>query len=390
MWTSLLDLHTMHVEHAVLLAAFTVLTVVNSFAHHGERGTRWFPIYTFAAFIGAVLIALRGSIPDPLSIVGGCILFPVAYFFLHLSLTEFFGRSFAFWRLQILCIALSAASLLQWGWVHPNTSLRLAIYSACLAVQLGLSTAFVARQFASSPGSLRWAAGMMAGILALISANNLLRTVILLFQGAPANYLRGGRELTFTMLLTSVLQGAATIAFVWMTAARLHEELRLEASTDPLTRLLNRRALAAWAEQEIAISRQNGWPLSAILIDLDEFKSINDAWGHLCGDTVLLSVANLLASSVRPRDQIGRLGGDEFVVLLPRTPEEVALAVGQRLQQSLGALKILHQSRTLAVSASLGVAELGGLGLTWEQLIQRCDVALYRAKALGGNRALVH
>ena len=89
-----MDLHTLHVEHTVALGLYTVLTLVNSWLHRGMRGVNWFPVYNFFAFAGALLIALRGHIPNPVSIVMGCIFFPLAYLSLHLSLTNFLGEGY--------------------------------------------------------------------------------------------------------------------------------------------------------------------------------------------------------------------------------------------------------------------------------------------------------
>ncbi len=389
MWPTALDMHTLDVEHAALLGAFTVLTTLNALLYRGERGARWFPVYTFAAFLGAILIALRDGAQATPSLPLGAVLFPVAYVFLHLALMEFFGRGARACNLQLPFVAASAAALIRWGLIAPHPAVRVAIYSGLLALQLGWTTIFVLHHIARVEGPVRWAGSMMAGVLALLSLNNVVRTVVFAFYGGSANYLAGGRQLSWTLLFTSVLQGAAAIAFVWMTAARLQQELRLEATTDPLTRLLNRRAIAAWAEREIRASRQNGWPLSAILIDLDEFKSINDVWGHHCGDIVLFEVARLLSSRMRRDDQLGRLGGDEFLVLLPRTPEEVAMEVAEHLRRGIGELECSAEGLGIGVRASFGVAELGGFGLTWEQLVQRCDKALYAVKATGGDRALV-
>ncbi len=394
MWQHPLDLFTIHVEHAVLLGTFTLLTSINSLAHRGERGTRWFPLFTFTAFLGAVLSCLRGKAPDVLAVLCSAILFSVSCLFLQIAFAEFYAEFYQdrrrHIRVHLLLVALSVAVLLRWGVIEPHPALRINLYSACVLAQLTLSATYLARKLRSASTATRWATSMMVSILALIGINLVVRMGSLLQRGAPAHPLQGTPLLNATMLFIAALQGAAAIAFVWMTAARLHDELRHEATTDPLTRLLNRRALGQWAEREIAVSRESGWPLSAILIDLDEFKGINDSCGHHCGDTVLLAVADLLTASLRPGDQLGRLGGDEFVLLLPRTPEEVALSLGEHLRTRLQSLAFPHTGIPHGVRASFGIAELGGLGLTWEQLIQRCDVALYNAKALGGNCVLVH
>lgn len=138
-------------------------------------------------------------------------------------------------------------------------------------------------------------------------------------MGAPDNYLEGGIGLSWTLLATSVLQGAVTIAFVWMTAAGLRREVEVQALTDPLTGLLNRRAIEVTAEREIMLDSLRRQVLSAILIDLDGFKQNNDSFGHHSGDIVLIAVATCLKQRMRRQDHLAGLGGDEFVLLLPNT-----------------------------------------------------------------------
>lgn len=205
---------------------------------------------------------------------------------------------------------LVVAIQVRFGLLAPSTQHRLFLYSLALAAQLGLSAVFV---FRNASGPLRASGWTMGGILALLCANNLLGPVGMMYLGAPNNYLEGCMTLSCTLLATSVLQGAVMIAFVWMTAAGLRQELEVQASTDSLTGLLNRRAIRQTAEREILLAGLQRQSMSAILIDLDGFKQINDLYGHQCGDAVLIEVARCLKSNMRRQDHLARLGGDEFV-----------------------------------------------------------------------------
>ncbi len=383
-----MDMHTLHVEHAALLGLFTLLTVVNSVVHRGARGSRWFPAFTFCAFAGAVLIALRGAIPDGFSIIAGDLFFSLAYVFLHRSFTQFFGkRGYQGW-FQLALAAACAASLVRWTIVTPDTQHRLFWYSLILCAQVTLSAWFVLR---NALGPMRWSAWVMGSLLLLLSANNLFRAAAVLWLGTPTDYLQSRGTLCWALLLTTVLQGAVTIAFVWMTAARLHGELETEAMTDPLTRLLNRRALDLWAEREVLESLDSELPLSAILIDLDDFKNVNDVWGHQSGDAVLLGVARRLESEMRVDDRLARLGGDEFAVLLPRTSRYEAIDIAERLRCCVEEMRCTVSDEIVTtVRASFGVAQMDEDVRGWEQLLQQCDRAMYRVKARGGNQVLVH
>jgi len=175
---------------------------------------------------------------------------------------------------------------------------------------------------------------------------------------------------------------------------RAHERLLKEAleraeylaSTDVLTGLLNRRALFERLGQEMARSRRYGTPLSAVLIDLDHFKRINDEHGHAAGDAVLKAVGELISTSVREVDIAGRYGGEELCVLLPQTGLDGALSFAEGLRRKLAALPFDFDGLAKAVTASFGVASLQGQAGDGQALVKAADGALYAAKREGRNR----
>jgi diguanylate cyclase (GGDEF)-like protein len=381
-----MDMHTLHVEHAVFLGLYTVLTFINSWMHRDTRGVFWFPVYNLFGFIGSVLIALRGHIPDSISIFVGDLFFPIAYFCLHRAVTEFFGedsrRGITGWHLQLGLTLATAIGIAQYGLINPNTKNRLLVFSLLLSIQLALIAVVI---FRNTSGAVSVSAGLMGVVVALISLGNVVRFIGLVVHGAPANYLRGGPFLTWTVLNNSALQGAVTVSFVWMTAAVLRHDLQIQASTDPLTGLLNRRAIERAAETEIILSRQHHVPLSAILIDLDNFKLINDSFGHKQGDAVLIAVARCLHAHVRSVDRVARIGGDEFAILLPHTSVAAAVEIAQRLRTSFEELCVGSGEEVCGIHASFGVAEVQNTHSGWSHLMAHCDKALYAVKDDGGN-----
>jgi diguanylate cyclase (GGDEF)-like protein len=168
----------------------------------------------------------------------------------------------------------------------------------------------------------------------------------------------------------------------------LEEELRRLALTDALTGLANRPAIAAQG-QALAISgRRRGLPLSAIAIDVDHFKTVNDTFGHSAGDKVLASLAMLMQEMIRiDLDVAGRLGGEEFVIILPRLDLEGAAEVAERMRAAFADHRIETEAATIGVTASFGVAEYRE-GEEFEELLARCDEALYRAKREGRDRVV--
>jgi diguanylate cyclase len=161
---------------------------------------------------------------------------------------------------------------------------------------------------------------------------------------------------------------------------RLHE--------DQLTELLNRRGLDRQFDVELSRATRSGQPLSVCLIDIDDFKRINDTYGHQAGDRVLVHLSRLMRNSVRPADVVARYGGEEFVILLPSTHAAEAEVVMARVQRELTRHFFLHNNERVLVTFSAGIAEAAG-GETAAVVLQRADEALYLAKERGKNRVMV-
>ncbi|MEP7357775.1 MAG: diguanylate cyclase [Anaerolineales bacterium] len=169
--------------------------------------------------------------------------------------------------------------------------------------------------------------------------------------------------------------------------ARLFAEVQLASITDGLTGLYNRRQLMMLAEREFQRTRRFQRPLSAIMLDIDHFKQVNDSYGHAAGDQVIAEVARRIAANVRTVDLPGRYGGEEFVLLLPETALPGAGLLAERLRQAIGSSAIPTVAGPLPVTASLGVATDAADVTNAASLISRADAALYAAKEGGRNRS---
>lgn len=168
------------------------------------------------------------------------------------------------------------------------------------------------------------------------------------------------------------------------------EMLRLsnEVSTDQLTQIGNRRGLAQAFEAERARLERSGNALSVGLLDIDNFKRLNDELGHGAGDEALKSLAAIVSRTLRPTDHVARYGGEEFVVLLPETPVAEAQQILTRLQRSLTGGLFMHEQKQVFVTFSAGVTDYRP-GESIETALERADQALYVAKRSGKNRTCV-
>jgi len=163
-------------------------------------------------------------------------------------------------------------------------------------------------------------------------------------------------------------------------------ELDILAATDSLTGIGNRRHFLERASDELARSRRYGLPLVFLMIDVDNFKAINDSHGHHAGDEVLKSMAETLKHTMRATDIVGRLGGEEFGVLLIQTEMEEALVTAERLLKGLHSVCIPTQTGSICYTVSIGAAAYDGEDDSVDSLMKRADMALYQAKKTGRNR----
>ncbi|MFA6960339.1 MAG: diguanylate cyclase [Opitutaceae bacterium] len=167
-------------------------------------------------------------------------------------------------------------------------------------------------------------------------------------------------------------------------------ELRLLATRDALTGLINRRSFDALLTGEVDRARRFGHPLSLVMLDLDHFKTINDTRGHAAGDTVLAAAARVIESEARNIDRVARIGGEEFAVLLMETDPVDALAVAQRMVEAMRSHPaMLADGSTLALTVSAGVATLSQVNDSEASLMAAADKALYAAKRAGRDRVVL-
>jgi len=183
-------------------------------------------------------------------------------------------------------------------------------------------------------------------------------------------------------------RGAAVILRDVTARHAMEQELRRLAWTDPLTGIANRRAFFDAAERELARTRRYGRVVSVMIVDIDRFKAINDAHGHLAGDRVLEALTAAYSSSLRESDVFGRVGGEEFGILLPESGADEASETADRLLEVAWNLPLTGFDEPPEVTVSIGLATLDEDDEDFEALWCRADVALYEAKAAGRDRVV--
>jgi diguanylate cyclase (GGDEF)-like protein len=216
----------------------------------------------------------------------------------------------------------------------------------------------------------------------------LKRRLELVREGVPEPIeLRWSGDRVIRHQITALRGGSRMLTYTDISdLARTTEQLEKLATTDGLTGLVNRRQFITLAESELTRFRRYGRPVSMLLLDIDDFKSVNDRFGHDAGDRMIVHVARLCNENKRDADIVARIGGEEFAVLLPETGIENSCAVGERLRGLVSSRPLEFSGEKIPVTVSVGVAEFDGTMSGVSDLMKLADRMLYRAKRAGRNR----
>ena len=321
----------------------------------------------------------NGVIPDPVSI-------PIGYAILFTGVAL---ESGALWE---------GAGRSGWRRVtFPLLGLAIATFFACYVIdEIGLRVV---------AGALILGAFYLSGAAALAlgwTAGSMLRRFIVIATTLLALLVAARGLLVLTMpdgwgwLSNSMLQSFSSAAFyllmllggfgyLLLSREQLQQELARLAVMDLLTEVPNRRGLFERLAPWMALARRPGLPTALVAIDLDQFKRVNDSYGHPAGDTVLLEVIEVCKRMLRDSDQLGRLGGVGFALLLPRTSLAEAVVVAERIRIAIASGAIKTERAMISMTASFGVTTIRADDNT-VSLFQRADEALQHAKRCGRNQ----
>jgi len=169
----------------------------------------------------------------------------------------------------------------------------------------------------------------------------------------------------------------------------LQHDLREQATRDALTGLFNRRYIQDTLPRELARAAREHSPVSMVMLDLDHFKRLNDAFGHQAGDLLLQRLAQVLIENTRRGDIVARYGGEEFLVALMDSTPEAARRRVEQWRTEFGACAVLYEGHLLQTTVSAGLASFPGDGVSLDELVRKADAAMYQAKSAGRNRVVV-
>ena len=326
-------------------------------------------------FLAGVLIGGRGRLPEVITISFANLLLWSGVYLSYAGTQLFFGMRPRAWPWMLLITAAFLSSL-WFSQVTPNYVIRLASFTALMALLFAVHAWLILRQ-----GPLTFAKALTGLALLAMTGIQLMRLVtspmIPPQSGIADNSVYQAIYITSFAFVTLLL----SIGLVLMATDRLRAELEHLATHDSLTNALTRRHMDEACRRELERSRRNDRSTALLMMDLDHFKAINDTHGHQAGDQVLTNFVIKVNSLLRPADQLGLFGGVEFVLLLPETSLEDALQVAERIRAVCA-----EPAQRAACTVSIGVASTLNERDTVDALLARADAAMYRAKDNGRNR----
>ena len=382
---------TLDARTILLLMAFTavptalVLLAVSRFYAARVRGVWHWTGANIALAVGLVLLGLSQTANDLPARVGGNTLLVLTTALYYLAIQRLLGDRPHTRLAWSMVVAAGIVFALLWSMAAPY-SMAVGTLSIALTVLTGLSAARLLLPLSTEkPVSHRF-----TGLLFLIGCTLMAIRLgyILLSDNPPTHLFAAGFWHGLILGGAHIITMLMSLGFALMIVDQLASELNRLATIDALTGIGNRRVFYSRAEAELARCRRKNLPLSLLMIDLDRFKSINDALGHAAGDDTLRRFAALVAPHLREYDFFGRLGGEEFAVLLPDATEEVAVAIAERLRELTEAERLPRPGFPMPTTASIGAAQLLAGEASIDQLMHRADQALYAAKSGGRNRVV--
>ncbi len=362
-----------------LLCAAILLLMRRSFPS-SVGGLKYWGWGSVGCVASTAMLGLRDVIPDFFSVVLATGFLIGSTMLMYIGMLDYAGTSRK--KNNRLLLGVLAGVMCWSAWftfIYPSYPMRAVLVSA---VQAGFC-------FASAKVLLRVSGSMLVGrftggILLVIAYVSIARLIGILTQFDTSSSLF---DASLTQKIYAVIFSLSiltlTVGMMMLANERLRAELEYIVAHDALSGAFSRGTFMNLMDMELDRAQRNHRPIAILMFDLDKFKSINDQYGHLIGDRVIINFVALVQDQLRKHDCIGRYGGEEFIALLPETIFEDARAVAQRICDHVAA------SRTPGLPAytvSIGVASLSDAAISLEDFLNRADQALYQSKQNGRNR----
>jgi diguanylate cyclase (GGDEF)-like protein len=361
----------------VALAMAGVLFIISRTYPKSIRGLTDWSLAALVMGLSLPLLIAKGHLPDLFSIVLATLMILAGFMLMNAGIRKFSGTQARINRALLVLFVLAYVSLLAWfTYAQPSVAMRVAILNLFTLVVIFDLLWVALKQLPRTAGRNV----LVFSLTILIGARVVRLGSLMLGVDQPTGVFDASVSQLVYLAIPTIMIPLGTISFVLLASEKLRRDLEFTSRYDDLTQCLNKRAAMEALQREIARARRHGSKLSIMLIDLDNFKHINDTHGHLEGDKVLVDFSKRVTRFLRETDQLSRFGGDEFMAVLPDTGLEQASLVAGRLHEAG------RKGQPIAWSVSIGLSEWLDQDDSVAALLTRADKALYKAKAFGRNQ----
>lgn len=376
-----LDIATLFIVTVFIMGLGGLLLLFSWLQNRDDRALCWWGVAFLVFTPATALFGWRGAIADIWSIDLANALFLLSYGLMWSGTRVFEDRE------PLLPWAAAGAGLwliaCQFDAFQDSLLARILLVSGIISAY---SLLFIRELWQGRHDGLmsRWPVMGLAGLHALLFMIRMSAATAMPFPMGT----QPPSAAAAAFLILAFLFHAFAMVFLLMALTKERAELNQKraATTDPLTGIPNRRGFAERAERVVARCQPDAAPLTLLLLDLDNFKSINDRFGHRVGDEVLVLFSQAARQSLRPLDLLGRIGGEEFVALLPGVPPDTVLEIAERIRDAFAVAARNVGGYPIAATVSIGTASAAQVGYSFDALYASADAALYRAKQKGRNR----
>jgi diguanylate cyclase (GGDEF)-like protein len=361
----------------VALTMSGVLFIISRTYPKDIRGLTEWSSSVFVIALSLPLFIARDMIPDVFSIVLANLMVLIGFMMMNAGTRKFAGAPPRINRTGLLLFVFSFVLLFAWStYVQPDVGMRVATLNIFTLIVILDLLVLALKELPGTTGR-----NILVFSLAILIGFRVVRLGgLMLGLDQPTGVFDTSISQLVFIAIPSVTIPLGTISLIMLASERLRQDLEFISRHDDLTQCLNKKSATDELRREIAHAKRYGNTLSIMIVDLDNFKDINDIHGHLQGDQVLIDFSIKAKAHLRETDQLARFGGDEFMAILPDTDLEHALLVANRLHEAGKA------SRPIAWSVSIGISQWLGDDDSLADLLTRADKALYQSKALGRSQ----
>jgi diguanylate cyclase (GGDEF)-like protein len=322
--------------------------------------------------VGLLLRLFADRLPDFLTIIVSNILLLSGPGLFYIALSQFTGSTYSK-AFVIGVITAVLLCLLYFKYWEDDTGKRI---TALSLGSIAMVLILIYQLWRTQRTTLRFSANLMLASFVIHGGFLVVRTISIIVD-PPQETLNLTPVQSATYLLSFALSFFWSMGFILMVSQRLRNDLMELATIDVLTRIPNRRATQLFLEKELSRAQRNEGEFFVLLIDIDDFKQVNDRWGHSVGDHVLTRTAEVFQSMLRKQDWVGRWGGEEFLVIVPGPCDGDALA--ERIRCEVAVSKYWQAGESFHITVSIGVACANQTN-TVDEILKKADDALYLAK----------